>query len=183
MAKGKASRTPRVWLMTDPRIDPVLLASARALPFGSAIILRHYDLPEAQRHALFVRLRRIARRRGHLLFVAGTERSARQCGADGFHGRTRVRSKLRHSAPVHDRRELANTYHRGADIVLISPVHRTDSHPDARPLGPAAFRDLATQAARRADVIALGGMNRARFHAMRALPIAGWAAIGALAKN
>ena len=183
MAKGKASRMPRVWLMTDPRIDAVLLSSARALPFGSAIILRHYDLPPAERHALFMRLRRIARRRGHALFLAGDERDARRWGADGFHGRAANRTNLPQSAPVHDRRELTLAHRQGADIFLISPVYRTASHPGARPLGPTAFRRLALQVAKRGRVVALGGMNRARFQAMRRLPITGWAAIDALAKH
>jgi len=183
MAKGKASRAPRVWLMTDPRIDAVLLASARALPLGSAIILRHYDLPQSERRALFARLRRIARQRGHSLFLAGDERIARRWGADGFHGRTTGRTNLRHSTAVHDRRELALAHRLGADTVLISPVYRTASHSAARPLGPMAFRDLAMLATQGADVVALGGMNRARVQMMRALPVMGWAAIGALAKS
>ena len=43
------------------------------------------------------------------------------------------------------------------DAVLLSPVFRTRSHPEAATLGPLRFRLLAQRA--RMPVIALGGMN------------------------
>ena len=189
MAQSKASRggTPRIWLMTDPRLDGALLASARALPRGSAIVLRHYELKQSERRALFLSLRRIARQRGHRLYLAGDAMTARRWGADGVHGRAKgsgTERGLQCSAPVHDRAELLAAARCGADYALISPVYPTRSHPGAKALGASGFRKLAMLARTRGLApIALGGMTRARFAMLRALPVGGWAAIDALKKN
>ncbi len=185
MAKGKASRgnIPQIWLLTDPRLDEALFASARALRRGSTIVLRHYDLDPAARRALFRQLRRIAKQRGHRLFLAGDTRSARCWQADGVHGRepkAASNTGFPRSAPVHDRRELREANRSGADWLLVSPIHPTRSHPGANSLGPSAFRRLAAQAAKQGQVVALGGMTHRRFAMMRALPVSGWAAIDGL---
>ncbi len=189
MAKGKVSRraAPRIWLMTDPRLGDALLPSARALPRGSGIILRHYELNEAERRTLFLRLRRIARQRGHQLHIAGDARTARRWGADGVHGKVdrKGHAGIIRSMAVHDRAELRHALRGRADWLLISPVHPTGSHPGARPLRPIGFQALAIQAARAGGgrIVALGGMNHARFAMMRAMPVSGWAAIDALKKE
>ena len=187
MAKGKASRDARrrVWLMTDPRLGDRLLASARALPRGGVIVLRHYELDADERRAMFRRLRRIAKQRGHQLFLAGDPLTARRWRADGVHGRRPSRSAggaLPRSAPVHDRRELREAARGGADWLLLSPVYPTRSHFGAPVLGPSGFRQLASQAACYGVVVALGGMTRARITMMRGLAVRGWAAIDALKK-
>lgn len=168
--------------MTDPRLNPSLLTSARALRFGSAIILRHYDIDPDARRALFRRLRRIARQRGHMLFLAGDEQTACRWGADGVHGRApRSQSrKMPRGAPVHNRRELRAAARSGADWLFVSPVYATRSHPGEPVLGAAGFARLAKQAAMHGKVVALGGMNERRFALMRSLPVQGWAAIDAL---
>ena len=192
MAKGKASgggsprpNRPVVWMMTDPRFGDALIRSARALPFGSVIVLRHYDLEESARRALFRQLRRIAKRRGMLVFLADTPRNARRWRADGVHGRwQRGRcAGLDASTAVHDRQELRAASRAGAQWMLISPVHATRSHPGQPVLGVGGWRALAQQANRQEKVIALGGMNRARAAMMRNLPVDGWAAIDALIKR
>src|SRR3546814_6186712 len=44
---------PRLWLMTDERVDDeTLLTAIRRLPQGSGIILRHYTLPTHKRRLL-----------------------------------------------------------------------------------------------------------------------------------
>ncbi|WP_420606682.1 thiamine phosphate synthase [Novosphingopyxis sp.] len=187
MAKGKASRgkAPCIWLMTDPRLGESLYASARALPRGSAIVLRHHDLDPIARRILFRRLRRIAKQRGHRLFLADDAKTARRWQADGVHGRTGAREPgeaFPRSAPVHGRRELRDAVRSGADWLLVSPVFPTRTHPGRKPLGAAGFRQLAGQAALFGNVVALGGMRRARYAMMRALPVTGWAAIDSLTK-
>src|SRR3546814_5561138 len=55
---------PRLWLMTDERVDDeTLLTAIRRLPQGSGIIFRHYTLPTNKRRLLFARVRPIAQRR------------------------------------------------------------------------------------------------------------------------
>ena len=169
---------PRIWLMTDPRFGDGLLTAIRCLPFGSGVIFRHYELPGRERRALFRKIRRICRQRGHLLVLAGNDRQAVRWNADGFHQRSSGRSALLHTAPVHDLRELATAKRHRADIVLISPLFATNSHPKQRPLGKFRFNSLAALA-RPANVIALGGVTYRNASGLNPHVVYGWAAVDA----
>lgn len=167
---------PRLWLMTDERQGDALLPAVRRLPRGSGIVFRHYSLAGSQRLALFRKVKRLARSRGLMLFLAGPEREARVLGADGSHGCARRRLPLPASASVHDLAEIRAAEKAGADFLFLSPLASTRSHPGAEPLGLRRFHRLA--AATRLPVIALGGIDhrRARF-----LRCHGWSAIDGLA--
>jgi thiamine-phosphate pyrophosphorylase len=176
-------KVPGVWLMTDERInDTDLLRAVGRLPRGSAVIFRHYSLPENQRRALFDRLRRAARRRHVLILLAGEAGQARAWGADGYHGRTSrpfsTPGDWLHSAPVHNHRELVAAQRAGADVLLISPLFATRSHPGARSLGPVRFAALARSAS--VPVIALGGVKKQHVALVRMLSASGYAAIDGL---
>lgn len=82
------------------------------------------------------------------------------------------------SAAVHNLDELARARRGGADMIFVSPVFSTASHPDARPLGLARFASLAKMAGDMA-VIALGGMDDRRAGPMDGRIIYGWAGIDA----
>lgn len=164
---------PRVWMMTDERQGDGVLAAAEQLPSGAGIVFRHYRLAEAERRALFERVKGIARCRGLTLLLAGPAAQARAWGADGSHGRGRG-AGLR-TAPAHNLRELGAAERAGAAAVFLSPVFPTRSHALVRPLGPARFALLARRT--RLPVIALGGMNVERARRLRG--IYGWAGIDA----
>lgn len=169
---------PRLWLMTDERIgeEAALLQTVARLPRGSGIVFRHYSLPAAQRQDLFDRVRRIARRRRIVLLLAGPEQLAKAWKADGFHRRqTHRRSTSLCSAPVHNLREIRQAERAGADMLFLSPIFPTRSHPGARTLGQAGFAGLARQARR--PVIALGGMTAKRACILLRSGAYGWAAI------
>lgn len=166
---------PKVWLISDARNDAGLEAALRRLPHGSGLIFRHYHLPEAERRARFDALAKVARRRGHLVVLAGSARMARRWRADGAYGSAAQLGKgaaLRRLVTVHSFHELATA--RRAAAVLLSPVFATRSHPEARPLGPLRFRMIAAHS--RVPVIALGGMNARRTKRIKA---AHWAGIDA----
>ena len=167
------SGLPRVWLVSDARNDAILEQALRRLPRGSGLIFRHYHLPAAERRARFDTLRRIARARGHVAFLAAEVRQARAWRADGAYGSAKTLAtgpRFSRLVTAHSLREL----HGGrADARVLSPVFPTRSHPGAATLGPVRFRLLA----RRAPVIALGGMT-----ARRAAKLGtAWAAIDGLA--
>lgn len=166
-----AKELPRHWLMTDPRLDRALWDALAALPRGAGVVLRHYELPLAERRRLFARVQQIARRRGLTLVVAGQQR----LGLAPRHGRHRGAL----TAPVHSRREAIAAIRNGARLLFVSPVHATRSHPGARILGPVRLGLLI----RGLDVgvIALGGMNEHRWRALRSLGVHGWAGIDAWA--
>jgi thiamine-phosphate pyrophosphorylase len=155
--------------MTDERLGDGLWAALERLPRGAGVVFRHYGLPARERRSLFEGVRRACRARGLRLLVAGP----RLPGGDGAHNR---RGAGLRSASVHNLRELRAAERAGVDLVFLSPVYATRSHPGARPLGPGRFALLAHQA--KVPVIALGGMDAARFRALRGAY--GWAGIDAL---
>ena len=61
------------------------------------------------------------------------------------------------SASVHNEQELEQAKQIGADMLVVSPVLATASHPDAKPLGWEQFAELAANA--NCPVYALGGMT------------------------
>lgn len=157
---------PAIWLISDARNDAILEAALTKLPPGSGFIFRHYHLDPVQRRARFARLVQLARRRGHVIALAGTRTAARCWGADLAYGPD---GDL---VPVHSLREIGRA--RRAQAVLLSPAFVTRSHPAARPLGPVRFRLLAARAL--VPVIGLGGMNP---RTVRRLKWPYWAAIDA----
>ena len=163
---------PRTWLMTDPRAGDVLAAIAR-LPRGSGIVFRHYGVPD--RRALFDRVRRAARAKRHILLLADTPTRARAWGADGAHHRSARASAGLRTMAVHNAREVALARRMKVDLIFVSPVFATASHPGAKPLGHLTFGRLA----RGQSAIALGGMNARRFRTLAALKPYGWAGIDA----
>ncbi|TFI59549.1 thiamine phosphate synthase [Sphingomonas parva] len=159
---------PRLWLMTDERLGERLWAALERLPRGAGVVFRYYSTPPRERRTLFAEVRRVARRRGLMLIVAGPRRLA----GDGVHNR---QGRGLRTASAHDLRELRAAERAGAGLVFLSPVFPTRSHPGARPLGRARFGLIAGQA--RVPVVALGGVDARN---ARTLPGAyGWAAIDA----
>ncbi len=154
------SKLPRLWLMTDERMGDALFPTIAALPRRSGIVFRHYSLAASDRRALLARVRRAARRYGHIVTVGGES-----------HGRNRGAI----TAPVHSIRERVAAERSGVKLLFVSPVFSTRSHPDVRPLGRVRF-GLMVQGAK-LPVIALGGMTRARARSLAPFDIYGWAAI------
>jgi thiamine-phosphate pyrophosphorylase len=169
-----APALPRLWLMTDERLGDGLMDAIRALPPGSGIIFRHYSLPMPDRRALFARIRRLTRAGGHSLLWAGSPQEARAMQADGAHGRAHGAV----SVPVHSVRERIRAERAGAQLLFVSPVFPTRSHPGARALGRVKFGQMTRGA--RVPVIALGGMTRNRAKGLSVFGIYGWAAIDGL---
>jgi len=167
---------PRLWLMTDERLGERLLEAVARLPAHRAgIVFRHYRLLEHERRALFEQVKRIARRRGLMLLLAGPVAQARAWGADGSHGCGRGGGRRLRTAPAHHLAEIRAAERAGASLVFLSPVFPTRSHPGIPALGPARFARLARRT--RLPVVALGGMDAARARKLRGAH--GWAGIDA----
>lgn len=176
----QARSLPSVFLMTDERMGDGLWAALERLPRGAGVVFRHYRLSGPDRRALFERVRRVARRRGLILLLAGSERLATAWRADGAHGpspRRRSARPLLRTAPAHDRKEWLAACRSGCDFAFVSPIFATRSHPGAEALGPVRAGLLLGGDRRKA--VALGGMTAARAQTLRTLGITRWAAIGA----
>jgi thiamine-phosphate pyrophosphorylase len=163
---------PKIWLMTDPRLGDVIPVIAQ-LPRRSGIVFRHYGV--ANRRLLFRSVRSAARKGNHVLILADTPQRARTWGADGAHNRSTLRSCGLRTMAVHNAREAMLAKRMRADLVFVSPVFATRSHPGSRTLG----RTKLGLVARGQKTIALGGMTAKRFKSLVALKIYGWAGIDA----
>lgn len=165
---------PRRWLMTDERMGDDLWRVLARLPRGTGVVFRHYGLAKPARAELFARVARIARARRLVLVVAGADRLG---GACGRHGRDPRRMRGLRTWPAHDAREVIAGRRAGADLLFVSPLFATASHPGARPLGVVRAATLARLAPGRA--IALGGVGPQHERRMAAAGFVGWAAIDA----
>jgi thiamine-phosphate pyrophosphorylase len=168
---------PKTWLMTDPRLGEGLDAAIRKLPAGSGVVFRHYQLATEERLALFQQIQRICRQRGHTLILAGDN----DWSADGVHGRSRFRPTQILTLPVHSLHEIREAQRLRADLMFLSPVFATRSHPEARALGLIQFSRLAKLAGG-AKVIALGGMTHNKSQSLTRRVAYGWAGIDAFAR-
>ncbi len=173
---------PSVWLVTDERVsNQALLESAAHLPKGrGGILFRHYRTRRSERRELFDRLAQVAQRRRLMILVAGSAREAAAWGADGWHGRGagRATRPLFRSMAVHNALELQAAERVGADLIFLSPLFATRSHPGGSVLGRIAFAGLAQSA--RMPVVALGGVRAEHRRMLKGLGASGWAAIDGL---
>ena len=155
--------------MTDERQGDALWDALRRLPRGGGVVFRHYATPAPERRRLFARVVRVARARGLVVVRAGPWCGA---GADGVHNR---RGRGVRTASVHSLAEARTAVRRAVDAVFVSPVFATRSHPGAEVLGGKQAQRIARGLS--VPVIALGGMDAARFRTLRGFY--GWAAIDA----
>jgi len=171
--------------MTDADREPDVRAVLLSLRPGTAVIFRHYGDPG--RAALGRDLRALARQRRLPFLVAGDRRLACGLRADGLHLPARMVGRFAAqafpglvTAAAHDAREARRAARAGADIVLLSPVFPTASHPDRPALGP--LRLAAVVRALSVPVLALGGVSTANVRRVWRAGAAGVAGIGAIAR-
>lgn len=85
------------------------------------------------------------------------------------------------SAACHSRRALLKAEKIGVDFAFVSPVFRTDSHPDEAALGVHRLARLA--AVSKVPLVALGGINGQNASQLKPIKLIGIAAIGAFASH
>ncbi|MGJ3232745.1 MAG: thiamine phosphate synthase [Oceanicaulis sp.] len=175
------TRTPGLFVLTDPDRTPDLVALAARLPRGCGLILRTFGRAEIEAAAF--PLAEMARAEGLALLIAADSGLARRCGAAGVHwpqwalGRAvRPWPGALMTASVHDPHALRRA-ERLADAVLVSTVFPSASPSAGQPMG--VFRLAAWARRSTAPVYALGGVDARRVRRLAGLGIAGAAAIGA----
>ncbi|HJO70073.1 MAG TPA: thiamine phosphate synthase [Rhodospirillales bacterium] len=178
---------PPMILMTDAARMPEPEPMVAALPAGSAVILRHYEIGD--REPLARALLRLCRARGVKLLIAADVRLARAVGADGIHlpealvrcDPTQARARRGPgwivTAAAHGPRALRRAWRARADAALVAPVYATVSHPERPALGPLRFAALCR--ASPIPVYALGGITAESAKRLAHSGAAGIAAIGA----
>lgn len=183
-------RLPALIAMSDAERMPDPVAAALALPKGSAIILRHYEMDASARHDLAVALVRACRPRNVRVLIGDDPSLARAIGAAGVHlpehsvqrGRSLWRLWRRPdwlvTAAAHSPAAMARARQAGVDAILLSPVFATKSHPDARSLGVLRFTGFCR--ASPLPVYALGGISAPTVRFLRGSGAMGIAAIGGI---
>jgi thiamine-phosphate pyrophosphorylase len=167
---------PRDWLMTDERMGDRLWDAIARIPAGTGgIVFRHYNLDATDRLQLGRRVAELAQERKLMLAVARDTSLAKQLGARLIHN-PRETSATPFSSSVHDELEARAAKASGADLVFVSPVFATRSHPDAEALGVHRASRLAEIAG--CPAIALGGMTFGKFWELGPA-FRGWAGIDA----
>jgi thiamine-phosphate pyrophosphorylase len=78
---------------------------------------------------------------------------------------------------VHNLHELTRAMLKRSQLILLSPIYTTRSHPNWRPLPRMRAAALAQLGGRK--LIALGGMHSRRYARVRPLGFQGWAGISA----
>ena len=144
---------PEQWLIIDKQLDRRAVTTIRNLPRGRGVLVLCEVSPGARR-----RLRNLAVTNNLTVMFEGPGAAAR----------------------IHNIRELTCARLRRTPLILISPIHRTRSHPDWKPLPRMRAAVLAQLADRQA--IALGGMDEKRFRRVQPLGFVAWAGIGAWLK-
>lgn len=182
---------PRLWLVTDERQGDALLASVAALPERSGILFRHYRTSKAERLAMYQEVRNIAWNAGHVLMLSDSVATAYRWQADGIHLPSFVKNKrivaryarqrsLLVCASAHDEAEV-RTVKAVADFIFVSPIFPTRSHPGQDTLGLEGLAVLARRTWK--PVIAMGGVDAAKFDDLAESGAYGWAAIDALTQS
>ena len=181
-----APHLPPLILMTDEKRLQDPMAAAMALPKGAAIILRHTDAKA--RDELARALRKIARKNGLLLLIAGDAALAARLTCDGLHlPETRAREaahfKALHpdwliTAAAHSASAVAIAAAARCDAVLLAPVFATQSHIGHAGVGVSRVCAIAQNA--RLPIYALGGVNAQNTYRLAGARLAGIAAIQAL---
>lgn len=167
---------PRDWLMTDERMGDRLWVAIGRVPAGEGgIVFRHYSLEPAERFELGAQVAKLARERKLTLAVARDPLLAGQLGAALVHNPEGA-GDLPFSLSVHNEREAQAARDAGADLVFVSPVFTTRSHPRAAALGAKRAAKLATMAG--CPAIALGGMTFGKYWELGPA-FHGWAGIDA----
>ena len=167
---------PRDWLMTDERMGDRLWEAIGRVPQGTGgIVFRHYSLGPVERLELGKRVADIASARKLTLAVAGDLLLAERLDAKLAHNPSDS-SELPFSRSVHDERQARAARDQGADLVFVSPIFPTRSHPKAPVLGVERAARLARMAG--CPAIALGGMTFGKFWELGPA-FHGWAGIDA----
>jgi thiamine-phosphate pyrophosphorylase len=139
----------RQWLIIAHDGQDVVARAGR-LPRGSGLLLL-----QPVRASAMLRLRVLARRLGLKIVV----------------------EQPRFASRIHDGHELRQALLARSELILLSPIHPTGSHPEWKPLSRMRAAALARLAGRRA--VALGGMNARRYAKIAPLGFIGWAGISA----
>lgn len=185
-ARGRTGpNLPPLLFFTDPERTPRPWETAARLPVGSAVVFRHFGIPDAYEAA--ARLRDVTSRRDVLLLIGLDAELAERVRADGVHLPERAldqagalleaRPNWRITGAVHGPQALEQAA--DLDAVVVSPVFQAGGVSSAKAaLGLDGFKRLIAASA--CPVYALGGIDGSNARSLIGSSACGLAGIGAI---
>ena len=186
-AQQARSPLPALALFTDDvrLADP--LPSIRALPRGSMVVLRERNAD--RRRSLAAAVSRIARERRLVWLIADDPGLATAMRAHGVHFPEAKLARAAHWRAARPRWLITGSAHSlsactrasraGVDVIFLSSAFTTMSHPGRPSLGLLRVRTIAKQM--KIPIYPLGGIDAHAARRLAGAPLAGLAALGALA--
>ena len=174
--------------MRFPNIEETI----RKLPTESAIIFREYNLSEQKRQELAVKIQKICKKFNHKLIIGKDFNLAKKIRADGYHfsdqdfanikshdssliNYKKTRRNFITSLACHDLNCTKKAEKTNVDLIFLSPIFPTKSHPNAKTKG--LFDLVRASNLTSNPVFALGGINEQNLKQVEKLNIAGFAGI------
>ena len=176
---------PQVVFITDNKRVPHFETVIASLPNNAAVIIRDYDHPD--RYAYAHHIVELCKSCGVTSIVAGDAQLARKVGADGLHlaeyqlsGRRIIRHNFSIiTAAAKSQLSMRRAATLGVNMVLFSPIFKTQSHRGVSGLGIHVLSRTIMHAP--LPVAALGGINDKTLNRLNGIDIACYAAIDGLA--
>ena len=182
---------PPTILMTDDLRGPNPIQSIKKLDPKCGIVFRHYNTKS--RFKLGLKVKRVCQKKKILFIVAGSYSLACKLDADGLHLpeykllacplKVRMWSRRPNkilTASAHSHSTLMKCRDLPVNAVMVSPVFKTESHPNQEALGISRFQKLASSTP--TPIYALGGINNANAAQLLNSPAIGIAGISAIAE-
>ena len=165
--------------MTDDSVAADWVDGVRALPSGSAVIVRHRN--GIAREELARRLLVVCRARQVKVLVADDIALGVRLRADGIHLPQRHVHRARQArmfnrgflitGSAHNLAEFAHAVRCGVDAVFVSPVYATGSHAGGKVLGVSGVASIIRS--QRKAAYALGGIDADNCEQLAMLPLCG----------
>ena len=174
---------PPLIFITEQQRQPHPEVIASTLPRGSAVLFRDYGLPD--RKLLGKKLKALCQKKRLIFLVAGDGGLAYNLSANGIHlSEIHIPNvpywRARHpnwliTVAAHSESALHRAARAGAHAALLSPIFKTQSHPEAKPLGTNRLRRLVASCPM--PIYALGGINMRSQQLLRNIKLCGLAGI------
>lgn len=182
-----------LYFFTDRKKISDLNQVLKNLPKKTCIIFREYDLPKQEREELALKYFKIAKEFGHDFLVGKNFDLALKIKCDGVHFSDRdleksllniryscKKNKLIFSFALHDLKNLSYLRKLNPNMVFLSPIFKTSSHQNQRPLGIFNYIKIAkifNQKIAKNNFFPLGGINLQNLRRLNKINITGFGAI------
>jgi thiamine-phosphate pyrophosphorylase len=182
-----------LYFFTDRKKISDLNQVLKNLPKKTCVIFREYDLPSKNREELALKYLKISRQFGYDFLVGKDFNLALKIKCDGVHfsdnDLTKFLLKIRYSClknklifsfALHDTKNLF--YHRKLkpDIIFLSPIFKTSSHENQKPLGLFNYLKISTifnKKITKNNFFPLGGIDLQNLRRLNKINITGFGAI------